>query len=316
MAIKVEFADRDHTEKRQRKQGPVSCSASLAFLSASVRRHRSPSLWHSVSSGSPPLTTVFSDWCRSRAAWPVAELIRTSKAFPRFGGGAFPKVQWSCTRIPLGSLLSRKTAAQVSEMRSTANFHPEWGYLAPAPSFMRRARIVLLATAIGVTLGAGAVFSWGSHQATELSVAARTLVRPTEAGSAGANTPAQATQANAPSSNEKWPLTVNSRSADGAANKTSTGSTTRAPEGMAAVAEVPATTDRLAIATIAAPPTVTKDPVLNVAPIKKKTTKKSNATWRFASREEPFGLTPGEHYKRRSWGGYYGDTGGSYRNWW
>jgi hypothetical protein len=216
---------------------------------------------------------------------------------------------------PSRLLLSRKTAAQVSEMRHTANFHPEWGYLAPAPSFMRRARIVVAATAVGATLGVGATFSV-VHQATELSVAARTLVRPTEAGSAGANTPAQATQANAPSSNEKWPLTVNSRSADGAANKTSNGSTTRAPEGMAAVAEVPAATDRLAIATIAAPPAATKEPVLNVASIKKKTTKKSNTTWRFASREEPFGLTPGEHYKRRSWGGYYGDTGGSYRNWW
>ena len=41
-------------------------------------------------------------------------------------------------------------------MRSTSNFHPEWGYLAPAPSFMRTARLVLLATAIGGTLGAGA----------------------------------------------------------------------------------------------------------------------------------------------------------------
>ena len=175
---------------------------------------------------------------------------------------------------------------------------------------------LLLATAVGVTLGVGASLLCGSHQATEPSVAARTLVRPTEAGSAGANTPAQAVQANAPSSTEKRPLTVNSRSADGAANKTSNGSMTPAPEAMAAVAEAPATTDGLAIATIAAPPTATKEPVPNVASIKKKTTKKSNTTWRFASREEPFGLTPGEHYKRRSWGGYYGDTGGSYRNWW
>ena len=102
-------------------------------------------------------------------------------------------------------------------MRKTSNFHPEWGYLAPAPSFIRTARLVLLATAVGATLGAGAVFSRASHQATEPSVAARTLVHPPEAGSAGA---------------------------------------------------------------------------------------------------EPLGLPPGEHYKRRSWGGYYGDTGGSYRNWW
>ncbi len=201
-------------------------------------------------------------------------------------------------------------------MRKTSNFHPEWGYLAPAPSFMRTARLVLLATAVGATLGAGAVFSWASHQATEPSVAARTLVHPPEAGSAGADTPAQATQANAPSSTEKRTLTVNSRSADGATNKTGTGSTTRAPEGMAAVAGAPSATDESVTAAIAAPPTATTAPVLNVAPIKKKTTKKSNTTWRFASRDELLGLPSGEHYKRRSWGGYYGDTGGLYRNWW
>jgi hypothetical protein len=58
----------------------------------------------------------------------------------------------------------RKLAAQVSEMRHTANFHPEWGYLAPTPSAIRTARIVLVATAVGVVLGAGAGFSRVSHQ--------------------------------------------------------------------------------------------------------------------------------------------------------
>jgi hypothetical protein len=92
---------------------------------------------------------------------------------------------------------------------------------------------------------------------------------------------------------------------------------TPAPEAMAAVAEAPATTDGLAIATIAAPPATTKEPVLNVAPIKKKATKRSNVTWRFALRDEPLGLAPGEHYKRRSWGGYYGESSGrGYQNWW
>ena len=55
-------------------------------------------------------------------------------------------------------------------MRNTANFHPEWGYLAPAPSFIRTARVVLVATAVGATVGAGVVFSWVSHQAPEPSV--------------------------------------------------------------------------------------------------------------------------------------------------
>ena len=36
-------------------------------------------------------------------------------------------------------------------MRFAGNFHPEWGYLAPAPNFMRTARVVVVATAIGAT---------------------------------------------------------------------------------------------------------------------------------------------------------------------
>src|SRR5579863_9302988 len=44
-------------------------------------------------------------------------------------------------------------------MRSAGNFNSEWGYLAPAPSFMRTARVVLVATAIGATAGAAVVLS-------------------------------------------------------------------------------------------------------------------------------------------------------------
>jgi hypothetical protein len=44
-------------------------------------------------------------------------------------------------------------------MRSAGNFNPEWGYLAPAPSFMRTMRVVLVATAIGATAGAAVVIS-------------------------------------------------------------------------------------------------------------------------------------------------------------
>ena len=44
-------------------------------------------------------------------------------------------------------------------MRSAGNFHPEWGYLAPAPSFMRMVRTALVATAIGAVAGAVVVVS-------------------------------------------------------------------------------------------------------------------------------------------------------------
>ncbi len=64
-------------------------------------------------------------------------------------------------------------------MRSTGRFSPEWGYLAPAPSFVRSLRVVLVATAIGAIAGAAAVLSLVDHSAAELgstSLAARTMV--------------------------------------------------------------------------------------------------------------------------------------------
>jgi len=172
-------------------------------------------------------------------------------------------------------------------MRNTANFHPEWGYLAPAPSFIRTARVVLVATVVGATVGAGVVFSWVSHQGPEPSVGARTLVWPLEAASARANTSAEATQGNAPSLTEKRSLMVTSRSADAATKEASASSTTRPPDGITALAEAPAATEGPSTATIAAPPTAAKEPVLNIAPSKRKATKKSNVTWRFALRDEP-----------------------------
>jgi hypothetical protein len=63
-------------------------------------------------------------------------------------------------------------------MRSAGNFSPEWGYLAPAPSFARTARIVLVATAIGATAGAGVVLTLvdRSPEPQRTSVAARAIV--------------------------------------------------------------------------------------------------------------------------------------------
>lgn len=64
-------------------------------------------------------------------------------------------------------------------MRSAGNFHPEWGYLAPAPSFMRTARIALVATAIGATAGIVVVVSLVDRPGSETdntSIAAHALV--------------------------------------------------------------------------------------------------------------------------------------------
>ena len=194
-------------------------------------------------------------------------------------------------------------------MRYNPSFHPEWGYLAPAPSFIRTVRMVFIATAVGAAVGAGVGFSWKGRGA-ESSVAARTLVRPMKAAPTPANTLAQVP------------------------NEPRASPTTGAKEGIAALSEVPAATDEPATAVTAAPATTTNQTAVK-APIKKRATTKPNVTRRYASRYESLGLVPGEYSRRRStdeyrvsgarggyyhesrhWGGYYGDGGGGpYRDW-
>ena len=81
-------------------------------------------------------------------------------------------------------------------MRFAGNFHPEWGYLAPAPNFMRTARVVVVATAIGATAGAAVVLSLAERSAPgavadagKTLVVVHSLVQPAEAAVAAA-TPA------------------------------------------------------------------------------------------------------------------------------
>src|SRR5271170_6337934 len=69
-------------------------------------------------------------------------------------------------------------------MRSAGNFNPEWGYLAPAPSFMRTARIVVVATAVGATAGAAVVLSLIEHptvETTNTAAAAHAIVTSAQA---------------------------------------------------------------------------------------------------------------------------------------
>jgi hypothetical protein len=65
-------------------------------------------------------------------------------------------------------------------MRHAGNFNPEWGYLAPAPNFLRTTRLFVVAAAIGAVASAAVVFSLMNRPAAETSVAARTLVQPVE----------------------------------------------------------------------------------------------------------------------------------------
>jgi len=80
-------------------------------------------------------------------------------------------------------------------MPQAMNFHPEWGYLAPAPSFLRTTRAVLAATAVGLIAGGGVVFSLAGQSAGQTSVAERTLVRPIPPVSTSVSAP-QAAQLN------------------------------------------------------------------------------------------------------------------------
>ena len=84
-------------------------------------------------------------------------------------------------------------------MRFAGNFHPEWGYLAPAPNFMRTARVVVVATAIGATAGAAVVLSLAERSAPgamadagKTLVVVHSLVQPAEAA-APATAPLAAT---------------------------------------------------------------------------------------------------------------------------
>jgi len=153
-------------------------------------------------------------------------------------------------------------------MRSGGNFNPEWGYLAPAPSFMRTARIVVVATAIGATAGAGVVLTLAGsgnnpgQQAADTGksfVVVRSLVQPAEAATearvapvataASVVTPqpvqpsAQPPQANAqPKRSLSLPPPAAQISAP-ASSESRAASTSAVPASVAALAEIPPVTD-------------------------------------------------------------------------
>ena len=137
-------------------------------------------------------------------------------------------------------------------MRFAGNFHPEWGYLAPAPSFLRTARVALVAAAVGATAGAGVVLSL-TDRPVETSVAARTLVRPVEAAAADVDRASQAALAQAaapPVVEPQAAKPVPASTGAPAASESTSVTTALAPANIAALAEAPvaaATTDAAAV---------------------------------------------------------------------
>lgn len=90
-------------------------------------------------------------------------------------------------------------------MRFSDNFHPEWGFLAPARGVMRTLRIVVVATAIGASAGGAVVFSLMDRSDSEELVAARTLAQPVQTTLAAASAQASAASMQAAPSTQAAP---------------------------------------------------------------------------------------------------------------
>jgi hypothetical protein len=152
-------------------------------------------------------------------------------------------------------------------MRFAGNFHPEWGYLAPAPNFMRTARVVVVATAIGATAGAAVVLSLAERSAPgavadagKTLVVVHSLVQPAEAAA-----PATAPVAAATPASVIAPVATAAPAKLQASIQPSTTSTvpvTRQPSappataGAQPIAPPPAPSDSRAVSTSAAPASV------------------------------------------------------------
>jgi hypothetical protein len=105
-------------------------------------------------------------------------------------------------------------------MRQAGNFNLEWGYLAPAPNFMRTLRILVVSAAVGATGSAAVVFSLIDRPAAEESVAARTMAADAPSASVAALTPVLppvAAQATHPLASDLGAVTTTARPASGAA---------------------------------------------------------------------------------------------------
>jgi len=179
------------------------------------------------------------------------------------------------------------------------NFHPEWGFLAPAPSFSRSVRMVITAAAVGAIAGAGVALSL-SKRPPDANVVARTI-RPVEAASNIVNTPESAQSAV-----QLSPL----RAADSTADQLQPQSTVPAPKGVAVSADAPAVLSD-APAKTETPPS--PSPVI-AAPVQKKVAQRRRTPSRHIPRGEEYasdyyrttrGLAAGTYYNYAPRCGYY-----------
>jgi len=194
-------------------------------------------------------------------------------------------------------------------MRYAGNFHPEWGYLAPAPGFMRSARVAVVATAIGATAGAGVVLSLVDRPA-ETSVAARTLVRPVEAAAPPALGPSPTPLAQAPSERRPaaTPLVLANAPAESALGSESSGGATAQAPAAARLVESPVASDDAVASAAAEPnPTLTPAAAADTSAARKKAKAKrsisrdswGNDSWHGDTwRGGPLAILPGQYSMR------------------
>jgi hypothetical protein len=157
------------------------------------------------------------------------------------------------------------TAGLEVPMRFADNFNPEWGYLAPAPGFMRTFRIIAVAAAVGATAGGAVVFSLIERPAAEeTSVAARTLAPSDETALGTPQAKAALPAQNARAGNHTASLAT-------AESATAT-STIARPASVAVLAESPVMTE-------AAPVAEDIPATADAAPVQKKVTKNQHLAW-------------------------------------
>ncbi len=184
----------------------------------------------------------------------------------------------------------------------------EWGYLTPARDFSRTMTVVLVASAVGVTAGAGAIYSLIDHPvggswpaSVVMHPVENALLRPRLSSQAEQRTPSsperQAADVNiqAPIEEQLPPLPLGNGLPDGQAKNSS--------EDVASLSERAAAHDKVP-QTGAAPPVAMMP---EAAQVEKKATKKPAVISRYAWRY---------HRDGGRWGAYYGDRGWrSQRDW-
>ncbi len=182
------------------------------------------------------------------------------------------------------------------------NFNLEWGYLAPAPSFVRTVPIALLGMVIAATASGGVVLSLIDRPASQTSVVAHTSAPYVQAAPTPVGAP-ETEQLN------RLAALQNESTKDSGANAHPGGAAAPVPE-QAGIVPLPEVHPGEAAAKATTAPST-------AAPVENKAIKKHHvATHYYAPRGGLFGFVASERYTNGTWGEPYreGHWRGSYQN--